>query len=79
MQMTENDADASIVRTVIDLAHNLGKQVWPRGGKRGDVEASGRWAAIWPRCFWIAPRCRPRAASLAGAHVLGLQRDGGAG
>jgi EAL domain-containing protein (putative c-di-GMP-specific phosphodiesterase class I) len=29
--MTKNDADAAIVRTVIDLAHNLGKQVCAEG------------------------------------------------
>lgn len=31
MGMTTNDADAAIVRTVIDLAHNLGKQVCAEG------------------------------------------------
>jgi diguanylate cyclase (GGDEF)-like protein/PAS domain S-box-containing protein len=31
MGMTHNDADAAIVRTVIDLAHNLGKQVCAEG------------------------------------------------
>ena len=29
--MTTSDADAAIVRTVIDLAHNLGKQVCAEG------------------------------------------------
>ncbi len=31
MGMTKNDADAAIVRTVIDLGHNLGKQVCAEG------------------------------------------------
>jgi len=31
INMTRNEADASIVRTVIDLAHNLGKQVCAEG------------------------------------------------
>jgi diguanylate cyclase len=31
INMTRNDADAAIVRTVVDLAHNLGKQVCAEG------------------------------------------------
>lgn len=36
--MTSNDADAAIVRTVVDLAHNLGKQVCAEG-----VEDAATW------------------------------------
>jgi diguanylate cyclase (GGDEF)-like protein/PAS domain S-box-containing protein len=39
--MTTSDADASIVRTVIDLAHNLGKQVCAEG-----VEDEETWRAL---------------------------------
>jgi EAL domain-containing protein (putative c-di-GMP-specific phosphodiesterase class I) len=39
--MTQSDADASIVRTVIDLAHNLGKQVCAEG-----VEDQATWARL---------------------------------
>lgn len=38
MGMTGNDADAAIVRTVIDLGHNLGKQVCAEG-----VEDEATW------------------------------------
>ncbi|HKO56221.1 MAG TPA: EAL domain-containing protein, partial [Thermoanaerobaculia bacterium] len=39
--MTTSDADASIVRTVIDLAHNLGKQVCAEG-----VEDEETWRVL---------------------------------
>src|SRR5258707_634548 len=55
MGMLTSDADAAIVRTVIDLAHNLGKQVcaegvedeatWNRLGEMGCDLAQGYWIA----------------------------------
>ncbi len=39
--MTESEADAAIVRTVVDLAHNLGKQVCAEG-----VEREETWHAL---------------------------------
>jgi diguanylate cyclase (GGDEF)-like protein/PAS domain S-box-containing protein len=41
MGMTSNEADASIVRTVIDLGHNLGKQVCAEG-----VENEETWRML---------------------------------
>jgi EAL domain-containing protein (putative c-di-GMP-specific phosphodiesterase class I) len=51
--MNASEADASIVRTVIDLGHNLGKQVcaegvedeatWQRLGAMGCDLAQGYW------------------------------------
>jgi len=59
--MNTSDADASIVRTVIDLAHNLGKQVCAEG-----VEDRQTWMRLremgcdLAQGFWIA---RPMAAA----------------
>ncbi len=53
MGMSSNEADATIVRTMVDLAHNLGKQVcaegvedeetWRRLGEMGCDLAQGYW------------------------------------
>jgi diguanylate cyclase (GGDEF)-like protein/PAS domain S-box-containing protein len=54
-QMTTNDADAAIVRTVIHLAHDLGKQVCAEG-----VENEETWRALrdlecdLAQGYWIA-------------------------
>jgi EAL domain-containing protein (putative c-di-GMP-specific phosphodiesterase class I) len=55
MGMATSDADLAIVRTVIDLAHNLGKQVCAEG-----VEEVGAWNTLrdlgcdLAQGFWIA-------------------------
>ena len=55
MGMATSDADAAIVRTVIDLAHNLGKQVCAEG-----VENEAAWQTLralgcdLAQGFWIA-------------------------
>jgi EAL domain-containing protein (putative c-di-GMP-specific phosphodiesterase class I) len=55
MGMATSDADAAIVRTVIDLAHNLGKQVCAEG-----VEDEATWHKLrdlgcdLAQGFWIA-------------------------
>jgi diguanylate cyclase (GGDEF)-like protein/PAS domain S-box-containing protein len=55
MGMATSDADAAIVRTVIDLAHNLGKQVCAEG-----VEEVSAWNTLrelgcdLAQGFWIA-------------------------
>jgi EAL domain-containing protein (putative c-di-GMP-specific phosphodiesterase class I) len=60
-EMTKSDADAVIVRTVIDLAHNLGKQVCAEG-----VEDEETWRMLdslgcdLAQGFWIS---RPLAAA----------------
>jgi EAL domain-containing protein (putative c-di-GMP-specific phosphodiesterase class I) len=60
MGMTRSDADAAIVRTVIDLAHNLGKQVCAEG-----VEDAETWNRLrdlgcdLAQGYWIS---RPLAA-----------------
>jgi diguanylate cyclase (GGDEF)-like protein/PAS domain S-box-containing protein len=59
--MRASDADAAIVRTVIDLAHNLGKQVCAEG-----VEDADTWQMLkslgcdLAQGYWIA---RPMAAN----------------
>jgi diguanylate cyclase (GGDEF)-like protein/PAS domain S-box-containing protein len=59
--MSESDADAAIVRTVVDLAHNLGKQVCAEG-----VEDEATWNRLskmgcdLAQGFWI---CRPLPAA----------------
>ncbi|MDQ3282389.1 MAG: EAL domain-containing protein [Acidobacteriota bacterium] len=61
MGMTSSDADAAIVRTVIDLGHNLGKQVCAEG-----VEDEEMWRMLaqlgcdLAQGYWIA---RPMAAA----------------
>jgi diguanylate cyclase (GGDEF)-like protein len=61
MGMATSDADAAIVRTVIDLAHNLGKQVCAEG-----VEDEAAWQTLralgcdLAQGFWIA---RPMPAN----------------
>ena len=61
MGMNSSDADAAIVRTVIDLAHNLGKQVCAEG-----VEDETTWDCLkelgcdLAQGFWIA---RPMPAA----------------
>jgi EAL domain-containing protein (putative c-di-GMP-specific phosphodiesterase class I) len=53
--MKDSDADAAIVRTVIDLAHNLGKQVCAEGVE--DEETWGMLASLGcdlAQGFWIA-------------------------
>jgi EAL domain-containing protein (putative c-di-GMP-specific phosphodiesterase class I) len=55
MGLTGNDADAAIVRTVIDLGHNLGKQVCAEGVE--DEETWNRLAALGcdlAQGYWIA-------------------------
>ncbi len=53
--MTSSEADSAIVRTVIDLAHNLGKQVCAEG-----VEDDGTWRMLGEmgcdlaQGYWIA-------------------------
>jgi EAL domain-containing protein (putative c-di-GMP-specific phosphodiesterase class I) len=55
MGMATSDADFAIVRTVIDLAHNLGKQVCAEG-----VETEESWHRLRDlgcdlgQGFWIA-------------------------
>ena len=55
MGMATSDADLAIVRTVIDLAHNLGKQVCAEG-----VEDEAAWQTLralgcdLAQGFWIA-------------------------
>jgi diguanylate cyclase (GGDEF)-like protein/PAS domain S-box-containing protein len=55
MGMTKNEADAAIVRTVVDLGHNLGKQVCAEG-----VEDEATWNQLreigcdLAQGYWIA-------------------------
>jgi EAL domain-containing protein (putative c-di-GMP-specific phosphodiesterase class I) len=62
MGMATSDADAAIVRTVIDLAHNLGKQVCAEG-----VETEQAWLRLaemgcdLAQGYWIARPLPARA------------------
>ena len=69
INMTRNEADAAIVRTVIDLAHNLGKQVCAEG-----VEDRETWQMLTElgcdlaQGYWIG---RPMNAEALMAWLVG--------
>jgi diguanylate cyclase (GGDEF)-like protein len=81
MKMTGNEADAAIVRTTIDLAHNLGKQVCAEG-----IEDEATWNMLAAlgcdlgQGYWIA---RPMPAEELMPWLVrtswGLARVGAAG
>ena len=64
MGMLRSEADAAIVRTVIDLAHNLGKQVCAEGVENAEtLQRLGEMGCDLAQGYWIS-RPVPAAALL---------------